>query len=48
MMEVLTDCVRESCSAAVLDGLDIVYVLRVHTHKIMSTNLAAGSRSPAF
>lgn len=48
MMEALTDRVRESCSAAVLDGLDIVYVLRVHTHKIMSTNLAAGSRLPAF
>ncbi|MHA7598735.1 IclR family transcriptional regulator domain-containing protein [Alicycliphilus sp. T452] len=48
MMEALTDRVRESCSAAVLDGLDIVYVLRVHTHKIMSTNLAVGSRLPAF
>lgn len=48
MMEALTDRVHESCSAAVLDGLDIVYVLRVHTHKIMSTNLAVGSRLPAF
>ncbi|MBS0508006.1 MAG: helix-turn-helix domain-containing protein, partial [Proteobacteria bacterium] len=47
-MEALTERVRESCSAAVLDGLDIVYVLRVHTHKIMSTNLAVGSRLPAF
>lgn len=48
MMEALTDRVRESCSAAVLDGLDVVYVLRVHTHKIISTNLAVGSRLPAF
>ena len=48
LMEALTDRVHESCSAAVLDGLDIVYVLRVHTHKIMSTNLAVGSRLPAF
>lgn len=48
LMEELTERVRESCSAAVLDGLDIVYVLRVHTHKIMSTNLAVGSRLPAF
>ncbi|WP_313314940.1 IclR family transcriptional regulator [Pulveribacter sp.] len=47
-MEALVDQVRESCSAAVLDGLDIVYVLRVHTHKIMSTNLGVGSRLPAF
>jgi IclR family pca regulon transcriptional regulator len=48
MMETLTEQVRESCSAAVLDGAEIVYVLRVHTHKIMSTNLAVGSRLPAF
>ena len=48
LMEALTDRVHESCSAAVLDGPEIVYVLRVHTHKIMSTNLAVGSRLPAF
>lgn len=48
MMETLVDRVHESCSAAVLDGLDVVYVLRVHTHKIMSTNLGVGSRLPAF
>ena len=47
-MEMLVDRVHESCSAAVLDGLDVVYVLRVHTHKIMSTNLGVGSRLPAF
>lgn len=47
-MEALVDRVHESCSAAVLDGHDIVYVLRVHTHKIMSTNLGVGSRLPAF
>src|SRR5687768_1639680 len=32
VMEALVDQVHESCSAAVLDGTDIVYVLRVHTH----------------
>ncbi len=47
-MEALVDQLHESCSAAVLDGRDIVYVLRVHTHKIMSTNLGVGSRLPAF
>lgn len=48
VMEALVDRVHESCSAAVLDGHEIVYVLRVHTHKIMSTNLGVGSRLPAF
>jgi IclR family pca regulon transcriptional regulator len=47
VMERLSDEVRESCSAAVLDGDEVVYVLRVHTHKIMSTNLSVGSRLPA-
>ncbi|WP_313303077.1 IclR family transcriptional regulator C-terminal domain-containing protein [Diaphorobacter sp.] len=48
LMDGLVEKVHESCSAAVLDDLEIVYVLRVHTHKIMSTNLAVGSRLPAF
>jgi IclR family pca regulon transcriptional regulator len=43
----LVEEVRESSSAAVLDSLDIVYVLRVPTHKIMRTNLGVGSRLPA-
>ena len=47
VMERLSDEIRESCSAAVLDGDEVVYVLRVHTHKIMSTNLSVGSRLPA-
>lgn len=47
VMEDLVEEVRESSSAAVLDGLDIVYVLRVPTHKIMRTNLGVGSRLPA-
>lgn len=47
VMEALVADVKESCSAAVLDGADIVYVLRVPTHKIMSINLGIGSRLPA-
>lgn len=47
VMERLVEEVKESCSAAVLDGPDIVYVLRVPTHKIMSINLGIGSRLPA-
>lgn len=48
VMEALVAEVKESCSAAVLDGTDIVYVLRVPTHKIMSISLGVGSRLPAF
>lgn len=48
VMEALAAEVRESCSVAVLDGMEIVYVLRVPTHKIMSINLGTGSRLPAF
>ena len=48
VMEALVAELKESCSAAVLDGCDIVYVLRVPTHKIMSINLGIGSRLPAY
>ena len=39
---------RESCSSAVLEGCDILYVMRVPTHKIMSISLGVGSRLPAY
>ena len=48
VMEALVDEVKESCSAAVLEGTDIIYVLRVPTHKIMSISLSVGSRLPAY
>ena len=48
VMEELVGQIKESCSAAVLDGTDIVYVLRVPTHKIMSISLGVGSRLPAY
>jgi IclR family pca regulon transcriptional regulator len=48
VMEQLVAEVKESCSAAVLDGTELVYVLRVPTHKIMSINLGIGSRLPAY
>ncbi|MBX3656944.1 MAG: helix-turn-helix domain-containing protein [Ramlibacter sp.] len=48
VMESLVARVKESCSAAVLDATDIVYVLRVPTHKIMSISLGVGSRLPAY
>jgi IclR family pca regulon transcriptional regulator len=40
--------VQESCSAAVLDATDVVYVLRVPVQKIMRINLGVGSRLPAW
>jgi IclR family transcriptional regulator, pca regulon regulatory protein len=40
--------VKESCSAGVLEGTDIVYVLRVSTRKIMRNSLGVGSRLPAY
>jgi IclR family pca regulon transcriptional regulator len=48
VMESLSAQVHESCSAAVLDRTEIVYVLRVPTHKIMTINLSIGSRLPAY
>lgn len=47
-MEALVRDVHESSSAAVLNGNEIVYVLRVPTEKIMSINLGVGSRLPAY
>lgn len=48
VMEQLVEQVKESCSAAVLEGADIVYVLRVSTRKIMRNSLGIGSRLPAY
>lgn len=48
VMQALTAELKESCSAAVLEGTDIVYVLRVPARKIMSINLGLGSRLPAW
>jgi IclR family pca regulon transcriptional regulator len=48
VMEALVAQVKESCSAAVLEGTDIVYVLRVPTQQIMRISLGVGSRLPAW
>jgi IclR family pca regulon transcriptional regulator len=47
LMEELAQRLRQSCSAAVLDGEEIVYVARLAAHKTMSINLGVGSRLPA-
>jgi IclR family pca regulon transcriptional regulator len=48
VMEELVHDVHESSSAAVLDGDDIVYVLRVPAKTIMAISLGPGSRLPAY
>jgi IclR family transcriptional regulator, pca regulon regulatory protein len=40
--------VGESTSAAVLDEVDIVYVARVATRRIMTVGITVGTRFPAF
>jgi len=47
VMEEITNTLHESCSAAVLDGGEVVYVARVQAKRIMSINLVVGSRLPA-
>jgi len=48
IMEELVAEVHESCSVAVLDGPEMVYILRVPTSKIMTINLGIGSRLPTW
>ena len=47
-LEEVTLETKESASASVLDGDEIVYVARVQTRRIMSVSLGIGSRLPAF
>jgi len=48
LMQQLVEQLNESCSAAVLEGDDVVYVARVATTKrIMSISLNVGTRLPA-
>jgi IclR family pca regulon transcriptional regulator len=39
---------QESCSIAMLDGIEIVYVARSAVTRIMAVDLRVGSRLPAF
>lgn len=47
-MQRLAERIHESCSMAVLDGRDIVYVARVAVRKVMTVSLSVGARLPAF
>lgn len=48
LLRELSERLQESASAAILEGAEIVYVVRVPTRRIMSASLAVGSRLPAF
>ena len=47
-LEVLANQLRESCSASVLDGEQIIYICRAAANRIMSVNLAVGVKLPAY
>ena len=47
-MERVAHEIDESCSLAVLDEFDIVYVQRVAVRKVMAITLGIGARLPAF
>jgi IclR family pca regulon transcriptional regulator len=46
-MEALAERTKESCSAATLDGTELVYVARVPAKRVMAVALTVGSRLPA-
>jgi IclR family transcriptional regulator, pca regulon regulatory protein len=48
LMKTLSERFHESCSAAILEGSEIIYVARIPARRIMSAALAVGSRLPAF
>ena len=48
VLERVTERLHESCSLAVLDGDDIVYIARSATQRILSIGLSVASRLPAY
>lgn len=48
LLKELSERLQESASAAILEGDEIVYVVRVPTRRIMSASISVGSRLPAF
>jgi len=47
-MEALVADVRHTCSVAVLDGDDVVYIARVAVRRIVNVAIAVGTRFPAY
>jgi IclR family pca regulon transcriptional regulator len=48
VMKDLSEQFQETCSAAVLQGNDVIYVIDAPARRIMSVNASLGSRLPAF
>jgi IclR family pca regulon transcriptional regulator len=48
VLERLSQILHESCSIALLDGIDIIYVARANVTRIMAIDLGVGTRLPAF
>jgi IclR family transcriptional regulator, pca regulon regulatory protein len=48
LLRKISETLHESASAAILEGTEIVYVIRVPTRRIMSATISVGSRLPAF
>jgi IclR family transcriptional regulator, pca regulon regulatory protein len=48
VLEKLSAVLHESCSVATLDGDDLLYVARAQVSRIMTVDLAVGSRLPAY
>ena len=48
LMKEMSERFHESCSAAILQGTDAIYVARVPAGRIMSVAISIGSRLPAF
>ena len=47
-LDEVSTALGESCSAAILDGDDIVYICRSAEKRILSINLTVGARLPAY
>ncbi len=47
-LEHLSEQIHESCSAAILEGDEIVYLARAAAKRIMSTGLCIGTRLPSY
>jgi len=48
VLQQLSDTLQESASVAILDGLDILYVARSESRRILSVDLGIGARLPAW
>jgi IclR family transcriptional regulator, pca regulon regulatory protein len=44
----LAELSQESCSAAVLDGIEVVYVARVDSPRVVGVSVRVGARVPAY